>query len=140
MEFTKENGSKAVCKAAVMMSMSDSREDECRIKEELLGKGIKAVAVDIGCDFKSGIEKILERAVVASKREGVIDATHSEEGAVAGAAHEAISQISGKCFGLNMGGKIGIARCGCHIAVSLYFTIGLLNLNDVVIGLGHRAV
>lgn len=140
MEFTKENGSKAVCKAAVSMAMSDSREEEAAIKKELIGEGIKAVAVDIGCDFKNGIDKILERAVVASKREGLISSTHSEEGAVAGAAHEAISQISGKCFGLNMGGKIGIARCGCHISVSLFFTIGLLNLNDVVIALGHRVV
>lgn len=140
MEFTKENGSKAVCKAAIRMAMSDTREEEASIKNELLECGIKAVAVDIGCDFKNGIDKILERAVVASKREGLIGTTHAEEGAVAGAAHEAISQISTKCFGLNMGGKIGIARCGCHISVSLFFTIGLLNLNDVVISSGHRAV
>lgn len=140
MEFTKENGSKAVCKAATMIAMSDTREEEGIIKKELLGNGIKAVAVDIGCDFKNGIDKILERAVVASKREEVISATHAEEGAVAGAAHEAITQISGKCLGLNMGGKIGIARCGCHIAVSLFVTIGLLNLNDVVVSTGHRVV
>lgn len=140
MDYISENGSKDVCKAAVRMAMSDTREEENLIKEELLKRGIKSAAVDIGCDFKSGISKIIERAVVAARREGVIGSTHAEEGAVAGAAHEAIVQISGKCTGLNLGGKIGIARSGCHISVSLFFTLGLLNLNDVVIGLGHRAV
>lgn len=140
MEEIKENGSKEVCKAAVRIAMSNTREEENKIKEELLRYGIKSAAVDFGSDFKNGIGKILERAVVAAKREGVIGSTHAEEGAVAGAAHEAIVQISNKCSGLNLGGKIGIARCGCHISVALFFTIGLLNLNDVVISLGHRAV
>ncbi len=135
-----ENGSKAVCKAAIRMAMSESREEELDIKNELAELGIKAAAVDFGSDFVNSVAKILERAVVAAKREGVITSTHAEEGAVAGAAHEAIQQISGKCTGLNLGGKIGIARCGSHISVCLFFALGLLNLNDIVIGLGHRAV
>lgn len=135
-----ENGSKAVCKAAVRMAMSESREEETKIKEELSSLGIKAAAVDFGSDFVNAVAKILERAVVAAKREGVITGGHAEEGAVAGAAHEAIRQISEKCNGLNLGGKIGIARCGSHISVSLFFALGLLNLNDVAIGLGHRVV
>ena len=140
MENYLENGSKTVAKAAVRMAMSETREEENSVKEEKDEKGIKSAAVDFGSDFKNGIGKILERAVVAAKREGVIGSTHAEEGAVAGAAHEAIVQISNKCAGLNLGGKIGIARCGCHISVSLFFTVGLLNLNDVVISIGHRAV
>lgn len=135
-----ENGSKAVCKAAIRMAMSDSRQEENALKNELADLGIKAAAVDFGCDFRNGVIKMLERAVVAAKREGVIGQSHAEEGAVAGAAHEAIGQISSKCAGLNLGGKIGIARCGSHIAVCLFFALGLLNLNDIVIGLGHRAV
>lgn len=140
MENITENGSKAVAKAAVCIAMSESREEETQIKTELLEKGIKSAAVDFGGDFKNGVEKILQRAVVAAKREGVIGSLHAEEGAVAGAAHEAIVQISNKCAGLNLGGKIGIARCGCHISVAMFFTVGMLNLNDVVISLGHRAV
>lgn len=66
--------------------------------------------------------------------------SHAEEGAVAGAAHEAIQQIVDKCVGLNLGGKIGIARHGSHIGVCVFFAIGLLNLNDVAIGMGHRVV
>ncbi len=42
----------------------------------------------------SAVPKVLERAVVAAKRENVmLSSTHAEEGAVAGAAHEAIQQI-----------------------------------------------
>ncbi|MCH5212310.1 MAG: HutP family protein [Oscillospiraceae bacterium] len=135
-----ELGSKVVCKAAVQMAMSESRAEENEIKDKFTDRGILSAAVDFGSDFKNGVPKMLERAVVAAKREGVIGDSHAEEGAVAGAAHEAIQQISAKCFGLNMGGKIGIARSGPHIAVCLFFEIGLLNLNDIVIGLGHRAV
>lgn len=132
--------SKAVCKAAIHMAMSEIREEENLIKEGLAAEGIRAAAVDFGSDFKNAVPKILERAVVAARREGVISGSHSEEGAVAGAAHEAIQQILNKCTGLNLGGKIGIARGGEHVSVGLFFTVGLLNLNDVVIGLGHRVV
>lgn len=135
-----ENNSKTVCKAAVRIAMTDTREEELKLKEELGRKGIKAAAVDFGSDFNNVVRIILERAVVAAKREGVIGESHAEEGAVAGAAHEAIQQILNKCTGLNMGGKIGVARSGQHLSVCLFFALGLLNLNDVVIGLGHRAV
>ena len=135
-----ENSSKMVCKAAVRIAMTDNRDEESSVKEELAEHGIKAAAVDYGSDFKNAVQKMLERAVVAAKREGVIGNTHAEEVAVAGAAHEAIQQISNKCSGLNLGGKIGIARSGSHISVCLFFELGLLNLNDIVIGLGHRAV
>lgn len=135
-----ETNSKIVCKAALGMAMSETRDEESSVKSSLAGVGIKAAAVDFGSDFRDAIPKILERAVVAARREGVISGGHSEEGAVAGAAHEAIQQILNKCTGLNLGGKIGIARGGEHVAVGLFFTVGLLNLNDVVIGLGHRAV
>ena len=84
--------------------------------------------------------RIVERAVVAAKREGVINSEYHEEGSVAGAAREALSQITNKAIGLNVGGKIGIARSGNNIAVAVFFGIGLLHLNEVAIGLGHRAI
>ena len=40
----------------------------------------------------------------------------------------------------NVGGKIGIARHEDHIAVALFVGIGLLHLNEVAMGLGHRAI
>ena len=87
-------GSKHVCKAAINMALSEDRDQEAKLKEEYKHDGIKVVAIDFGSDFNSAVKKILERAVVASKREGLIDDSHAEEGAVAGAAHEAIVQIS----------------------------------------------
>lgn len=135
-----EVGSKEVCKAAIQIALTDSREEETLLKNKNAERGIRSVAIDFGSDFGSAVPKILERAVVAAKRENVIGSTHAEEGAVAGAAHEALQQIMDKCLGLNMGGKIGIARYGSHISVCVFFAIGLLNLNDIAIGMGHRAV
>lgn len=135
-----EVGSKEVCKAAIQIALTDSREEETLLKNKNAESGIRSVAIDFGSDFGSAVPKILERAVVAAKRENVIGSTHAEEGAVAGAAHEALQQIMDKCLGLNMGGKIGIARYGSHISVCVFFAIGLLNLNDIAIGMGHRAV
>ena len=133
-------GSKEICAAAVKMALTDSRESEQILKKEFKEQGIATAAVDFGSDFNSAAAKVLERAVVAAKREGLISDLHAEEGAVAGAAHEAIQQIVDKCVGLNLGGKIGIARYGSHIGVCVFFAIGLLNLNDVAIGMGHRVV
>ena len=135
-----EIGSKQVCKAAIEIALTETRGEENDKKNENMAMGIKSVAIDFGSDFFTAVPKILERAVVAAKREGVINATHAEEGAVAGAAHEALQQIVNKCIGLNLGGKIGIARCGSHICVCVFFAIGLLNLNDIAIGMGHRVV
>jgi hypothetical protein len=133
-------GSKEVARSAVMISLTTNREDERVLKQELAERGIKAAAVDYGGEYISSVTKIIERTVVAAKREGIIGETHNEEGAVAGATHEAVTQLMNKAVGLNVGGKIGIARCHDHIAVSLFFGIGLLHLNEVAIGLGHRAI
>lgn len=136
-----EIGSKEVASAAIRMALSSSRQEESQLKKELYEKArIKAVAVDYGGEFVSSVGKIVERAVVAAKREGGIKDTHADEGAVAGATREAVAQIMPKALGLNVGGKIGIARFGDHVSVALFFGIGLLHLDEVSIGLGHRAV
>ncbi|MGI6611322.1 MAG: HutP family protein [Limnochordia bacterium] len=132
--------SKDVARAAILMALTGEREEENRLQEELATRNVRAAAADYGGEFLPAIQRIVERAVVAAKREGVIKPIHAEEGAVAGAAHEALAQISRKALGLNVGGKIGIARHGEHIAVAIYLCIGLLHLDDVAIGLGHRAV
>lgn len=135
-----EYGSKDVCKAAIRIALTEGRDEETELKEFYYKNKIRCVAVDFGSDFSTAVPKILERAVVAAKREKLIGDTHAEEGAVAGAAHEALQQIVNKCVGLNLGGKIGIARHDSHISVCIFFAIGLLNLNDIAIGMGHRAV
>ena len=135
-----QNGSKEVSKAAIKMAMTNDRLEENELKEQLSKSDILCAAIDFGGEFSNSVTKIIERVVVASKREGIITDTHSEEGAVAGATHEAITQIINKSIGLNVGGKIAVARCGSHICVCVFFAVGLLNMNDVAIGLGHRAV
>ena len=62
------------------------------------------------------------------------------EGSVAGATRDAMAQIMPKAIGSNIGGKVGIASDGKHMAVAAFFTIGLLYLDEVAIGLGHRAI
>jgi hypothetical protein len=136
-----EVGSKIVATSAIKMALSNSRAEEGQFKKDLLEHyNVKAVAVDYGGEFISSVGKIVERAVVAAKREGVIKETHPEEGAVAGAAREAIAQIMPKALGLNVGGKIGVARYNDHVSVAIFMGIGLLHLDEVAIGLGHRAV
>jgi len=136
-----EIGSKKVATAAIKIALTESRKEEMEYKKELWEKqSIKAVAVDYGGEFINSVSKIVERAVVAARREGVIKDTHAEEGAVAGATREAIAQIINKALGLNIGGKIGIARYNDHISVAIFMGIGLLNLDEIAIGLGHRAV
>ncbi|WP_461369784.1 HutP family protein [Candidatus Darwinibacter acetoxidans] len=132
--------SREVARAAIEISMTPSREEESLLKRKFLEMGIRATAVDYGGEFLSSMQKVVERAVVAARREQVIDGSHHEEGAVAGAAREALSQVMPKALGLNVGGKVGIARGGEHVVVSVFFAIGLLHLNEVAIGLGHRAI
>src|SRR5699024_1348628 len=110
---TNISGSRTVSRAAVLMCMSRTREEEKQLKLELMQDGVKAAAVDYGGEFISSVMRIVERAVVAAKREGVIsDTAYHEEGSVAGATREALSQVMTKAIGLNVGGKIGIARSG----------------------------
>ncbi|MDR1321855.1 MAG: HutP family protein [Gracilibacteraceae bacterium] len=133
-------GSRTVAAAALNMAMTDSREAETLLKNEYAASGVRAVAVDYGGDYLSSIKKLVERAIVAAKREGVIQATHGDEGSVAGATREALSQIMPKAFGLNVGGKISVARQGEHLSVAVFFGVGLLHLDEIAVGLGHRVI
>lgn len=133
-------GSKEVAAAAIKVAVTQDRNQEKAVQEALTVDGIQAVAVDFGGEFISSITKIIERAIVAARREGLIDESHIDEGAVAGAAKEAVSQIMNKAIGLNVGGKIAVARCGEHISVAVFFGIGLLHLNEVAVGVGHRVL
>ena len=134
------HGSKDVALAAIRMALAGTRDEEKLLKIEFREREIMAVAVDFGGNFIDSVAKIVERAVVSAKKEGLIRETHADEGAVAGAAREAMSQIMQKAVGLNIGGKIGVARSGEHICVAMFFVIGLLHLNEISIGVGHRVI
>lgn len=132
--------SKKIAVSAIKMAITDSIVEERELKEILAAQGITAAAVNYGGEAVSSVTKLIERAVIAAKREGVIDDTHGEEGAVAGAAHEALSQLMMKAIGLNIGGKIAIARKGEHLSVAIMLGIGMLHLNEVGVAVAHRAL
>lgn len=133
-------GSKATAQAAAKMCLTQTRAEEKILKIKFASEGIRCVAVDFGGEFVPLMMKIIESAIVASKRENVIEECLLEEGAVAGATREALSQIMPKAIGCNIGGKVGIARSGDHVSVCVFTGIGLLHLNEVAMGLGHRVL
>ena len=127
-------------RAALHIALTANRAEELRVKENLAQQGIKSTAVDFGGEFVPSIVKIIERAVVAAQRQGLVTETHVGAGAVAGAAHDALEQIASKAIGFNVGGKIGLARCGEHLCVAIYMGVGVLNLNEMCVGLAHRSL
>ena len=129
-----------VARAAIRLAVTPTRESEEKYIASLAEADVKAVAVDIGGDIMSSIHLVIERAILASRKAGLTKENHLQDGAIAGAAREAVSQIAEKAIGLNGGGKIAIARYGEHLSICVFMSIGLLHLNDVVIGLGHRSV
>ena len=133
-------GSKKVSAVAIQLAISETRQEEDQVKAIYREMGIKSAAVDYGGEYISSVKKIIERTVVAAKRESIIKDTHAEEGAIAGAAREALAQIMPKAIGLNIGGKIGIARKDDHITVVMFFGVGLVHLDEIAIGIAHRAV
>jgi len=128
-----------VSKEAVRMALT-TREEEKELIIVVESMGGKAAAVDIGGNISSSITKVLERALVASKRVGLIKEDYAQEGAVIGATRDALIQILGRSSNLNVGGKIGIVRKDNDIAVCIYVSIGLLHLNEFAIGIGHRTL
>lgn len=132
--------SKKIATIAVKIAITETREEENEKKDYYNGFDVKTAAVDFGGEYLASVKKIIERTIVAAKREHVIKDIHSEEGAVAGAAREALSQIMPKAIGLNVGGKVGIARYRDHISVCVFLGIGLLHLDEVSIGLAHRTI
>lgn len=128
-----------VAKAAIRISMSD-REEERELIGKFKDKEIVCAGVDIGGDLVSSIPKIIERAVVAARRCNVIKEGFAGDGAVAGATREAIVQVSPKATGLSVGGKVGIARSGGNLTVAIFVSVGLLHLNEAVVGIGHRSL
>ena len=111
-------------RAALRIAVTENRAEEQRIKEQLAAKGIRSTAVDFGGEFMPSVVKIVERAVVAAQRQ----------------AHAALEQLVTKAAGFNVGGKIGIARSGEHLCVAIYMAVGVLNLDELCVALGHRSL
>lgn len=129
-----------VARAAVRLAITSTRAEEERLIEELKKKGISGTAVDVGGDVVNSVHVVIERAVHASRKGRITKENHVQDGAIAGAAREAITQITEKAMGLTGGGKIAVCRHKEHLSVCIFMSIGLLHLNEVVIGLGHRSL
>ena len=126
-----------VARIATRMAISNRDEEEI-LKESYFKQGVKVTAVNVGGNINESIHIILERALVASKRNNLIRDEH--QGGVIGATRDALMQVSNRANAQNVGGKIGIARKGEHISVCIFLSIGLLHLDEVVIGIGHRSL
>ena len=123
-----------VARAAIKLAITPNRSSEEALIANLREKEIRGAAVDIGGHV------VIERAIIASRKSGVTKECHVQDGAIAGASREAIMQIAAKATGLNGGGKVAICRHKEHLSVCIFMSIGLLHLNEVVIGLGHRSL
>ena len=79
-----------VAKAAIRLAVTGSRQSEEQMIEMLREKGIRSAAMDIGGDMINSIHIIIERAITISSKNGVTKENHVQDGAIAGAAREAI--------------------------------------------------
>ena len=129
-----------VARAAVRMALSETRADENELKEKLAAQGIRSVAVNFGGKFTDILPKIFESVIVAAQRQHVISDTHVGDGSVLGAMESAIEQVKLMAIGMNVGGKIGIARWKEHLCVAVFVGVGVLHFNEVTIGLAHRVL
>lgn len=138
MEF-KDNKSVEICKIALKMSIS-SREEEKELMKFYKSQKIKVAAVDVGGSMPMGRFKFIESALLAAKRNKIIQDQHIHDGAVIGAVREAMSQIETNINGLSVGGKIGIARHGEHLAIGIFLSVGILQFNEVITAVAHRSI
>ena len=128
----KEYQSGDVGRAALRMALSETRVEESILREELAKLEIRA--------FLDILPKIYESAIVAAQRQHVISDTHVGDGSVLGAVESAIEQIKLKSLGMNVGGKIGVARWHEHLCVAVYVGVGVLRFNEVAVGMAHRVL
>ena len=135
------NNERVVARAAVTLAISEDRESERALKAAYAEQGIRTAAVDVGGEFLKSMQRMVEQAIVAARRDGLIEENSPRsDGSIAGALHDALSQVAQKASGLSVGGKIGLARCEDHISVAVFLSIGLLYLDDVALGLAHRLI
>ena len=127
-------------RAALRMALTENRKEEQALRDELKEQDIQAVAVNFGGRFLDILPKIYESAIVAAQRQKVISDTHVGDGSVLGAVESAIDQVKIKALGMNVGGKLGIARWKEHLCVAIYIGVGVLHFNEVAVGMAHRAL
>ncbi|HHX37836.1 MAG TPA: hypothetical protein GX717_07640, partial [Clostridiaceae bacterium] len=68
---SKAGGSKRAAIAAIRLAMVEARSDERRLINQFRDEHIVSAATDFGGNYIESISQIIERAVVAARREGV---------------------------------------------------------------------
>ncbi len=135
----RDNESVDVCRIALRMSIS-SRKEEKELVKSYKEQKIKVAAVDVGGTMPNSRFKFIESALLAAKRNNIIQDKHIHDGAVIGAVREAMSQIETNINGLSVGGKIGIARQGEHLGIAIFLSVGILQFNEVITAVAHRSI
>ena len=120
MDYQTTAGSRDMARAAIELSMTQSRDEEQSWRQTPASRVIGAAA-DFGGDFLTGIVRIVERAVVAAKNEQVIGDSHLEEGGVARRCARRRSIRSPQSTGMSVGGKNRHCPPGEHVAVAVFF-------------------
>ncbi len=128
-----------ISKIAIKMVLT-TREEEKELKEEYKKNGILVAAVNIGGKMPNMTIKIIENSIVAAIKNGLVEDNRSHNGIIVGAVRDALSQISDKTNGFNVGGKISIVRIKDDISVAVLLNIGILHLNEVAIATAHRII
>lgn len=129
-----------VARAALKLSATKNREEEETCIKSLDNENIKAVAGDIGGNVINSAHIIIERSIFMARKAGIIKEEYNQDGIVAGAAREALSQITTRAIGLNGGGKIAICRSENHLSICIFMSVGMMYLNEAMVGLGHRII
>jgi uncharacterized NAD(P)/FAD-binding protein YdhS len=128
-----------ISKIAIKMVLT-TREEEKDLKEEYKKNGVLVAAVNIGGKMPNITIKIIENSIVAAIKNGLVEDNRSHNGIIVGAVRDALSQISDKTNGFNVGGKISIVRIKDDISVAVLLNIGILHLNEVAIATAHRII
>ncbi|RUA08509.1 MAG: hut operon positive regulator HutP [Fusobacteria bacterium] len=128
-----------ISKIAIQMVLT-TREEEKVLKEKYKKLGILTAAVNIGGKMPDITIKIIENSIVSAIKNGLVEDNRSHNGIIVGAVRDALSQVSNKTNGFNVGGKISLVRIGDDISVAVLLNIGILHLNEVAIAMAHRVI
>jgi len=128
-----------ISKIAIQMVLT-TREEEKMLKEKYKKLGILTAAVNIGGKMPDITIKIIENSIVSAIKNGLVEDNRSHNGIIVGAVRDALSQVSNKTNGFNVGGKISLVRIGDDISVAVLLNIGILHLNEVAIAMAHRVI
>ena len=128
-----------ISKVAINMVLT-TRDEEKELKERYKKEGILVAAVNIGGKMPNMTIKIIENSIVAAIKNGLVEDNRNHNGIIVGAVRDALSQISNKTNGFNVGGKISIVRIKDDISVAVLLNIGILHLNEVAIATAHRII